>query len=61
MVVSQYEFPEYFISDQDPCFCGYFWDEIISLLDITLTFSMTLHLQTDGIAEEKNYTMEQRL
>ena len=36
MVVSQYGLLEYIINGGDPCFCGYFWDESISLLNMTL-------------------------
>ena len=58
MVVSQHGLLECITSDYDPCFCGHFWDELISLLDMTLTFSMALHPQTDGMAEVMNHTME---
>ena len=57
-VVSQHRLPECIISDYDPCFYGHFWDELISLLDITLIFSMALHPQTDGMAGVVNYTIE---
>ena len=46
------------MSNRDPHFRGYFWEELMSLLDMTLTFSMALHPQTDGMAEVKNHTME---
>ena len=58
MVVSQHGLPECITSDHDPCFCGHFWEELMSLLDMTLTFSMALHPQTDGMAEVTNCTME---
>ena len=58
MVVSQHGFPECITSDHDPRFCGHFWEELMSLLDITLTFSTASHPQTDGIAEVMNHTME---
>ena len=58
MVVSQHGLPEYIMSDRDPRFCGHFWEDLMSLLDITLTFSMALHPQTDGMAEVTNRTME---
>ena len=51
MVVSQHRLPECITSHCDPCFCGYFWDELMSFLDMTLIFSMVLHPQTDGMAE----------
>ena len=46
------------MSDHDPHFYSHFWDKLISLLDMTLTFSMALHLQTDEIAEVTNHTIE---
>ena len=46
------------MSNRDPCFCGHFWEESISLLDMTRTFSMALHFQTDGMVEVMNCTME---
>ena len=58
MVVSQHRLPECIISDCDPHFCGHFWDKSMSLLDMTLTFSIALHPQTDGMAEVTNHTME---
>ena len=61
IVASQHRLPEYITSDYDPHFHGHFWDELISLLDMKLTFIIALHPQTDGIAQEKNYTMEQLL
>ena len=57
-VVSQHGFPECIMSDRDPRFHGHFWEELMSLLDMTLTFSMALHPQTDGMAEVTNRTME---
>ena len=60
-VVSQYGLPECIMSDHDCQFCGHFWDELMSLLDMTLTFSIASHPQTNGIAEVMNYTMEQLL
>ena len=58
MVVSQHGLPVYIMSNCDPCFCGHFWEELISLLDMTLTFSMILHPQTSRMAEVTNHTME---
>ena len=58
MVVGQHRLLECITSDCDPEFCGHFWDELISLLDITLTFSIAWHPQTDGIAELINHTIE---
>ena len=58
MVVSQHGLPECITSDHDPCFCGHFWEELMSLLDMTLVFNMALHSQTDGMAEVTNYSME---
>ena len=43
MVVNQHGLPECIISDYDPHFYNYFWDELISLLDRTLTLSMALY------------------
>ena len=58
MVVSQHGLPECITSNHDPRFCGHFWEELMSLLDMTLTFSMASHPQTDGMAEVTNHTME---
>ena len=58
MIVSQHGLPDCTMNDHDPHFCGHFWDESMSLLDTTLTFSMTPHPKTDGIAEVTNHTME---
>ena len=38
MVISQYKLPECIMSDHDPHFHGYFCDELMSFLDVTLTF-----------------------
>ena len=57
-VVSQHGIPECIMSDYDPHFHGHFWEELMSLLDIILTFSMALCPQTDGMAEVTNHTME---
>ena len=57
-VVGQYGLPECITNHCDPRFCGLFWDELISLLDMTLTFSMALHPQTDRIAEVMKHTIE---
>ena len=35
-MVSQYRLSESIMSDYDPYFCGHFWDELTSFLDITL-------------------------
>ena len=43
-VVSQHGLPEYIMSDCNPYFYGHFWDELMYLLDVILTFSMALHL-----------------
>ena len=58
MVVGQHGLLECIISDHDPHFFGHFWDELISLLDMTITFSIALHPQTDEIAEVINHTIE---
>ena len=58
MVVSQHGLPECITSDHDPHFRGHFWEELMSLLDMMLTFSMASHPQTDGMAEVTNHTME---
>ena len=36
------------MSNHDSRFGGHLWDELISLLDITLIFNMASHPQTDG-------------
>ena len=58
MVISQYGLPECIMSDHDPCFHGLFWEKIMSLLDMTLAFSMALQPQTDRMADITNHTME---
>ena len=58
MVDSQHGLSECIMSKYDPHFCNHFWDELISLLDKTLTFSMALHPQTDRMPEIMNYSME---
>ena len=58
IVVSQYSLPECIMSNHDPHFVGHFWEELRSLLDITLKFSIASHTQTGGIAEVMNQTME---
>ena len=58
IVVSQHRLPECIMSDHDPRFRGHFWEELMSLLDTTLTFSTASHPQTDGMAEVTNRTME---
>ena len=60
-VVSQHSLPECTISNHDPHFCGHFWDELLFLLDITLTLNTALHPQADGMAEATNYTIKQLL
>ena len=49
------------MSDHNPQFCGHSSDDLMSLLNMTLTFSIISHPQTDGIAEVTNYTIEQLL
>ena len=61
IVVSQHELPDCIISDYIAHFCGHFWDDLMSLLDRALIFTMVLHPQTNGIAEVTNYTMKQPL
>ena len=58
-VVSQHRLPECIVSN--PHFHGNFLDELISLRDMTLIFSMAWQLQTDGMAEVMNHAMEKRL
>ena len=58
IVVSQHGLLECNTNNYDPCFCGHFWEESMSLLDMTLTFTMTLQPQTDGMAEVANHNME---
>ena len=58
MVVSQHVLPECIRSDHDHHFYGHFWDELMSLMDMTLTFSMASHPESDGMAEFMNHTME---
>ena len=40
MVVSQHQLPKYIVSNHDTHFHGHFWDELFSLLDLKLTFSI---------------------
>ena len=58
MVVSQHGLPECITRDHDPRFCGHFWEELMSLLDMILKFSMASHPQTDRMAEVTNRTIE---
>ena len=58
IVVSQHGLPEGITSDHDPRFHGHFWDELMSLVDTILIFSMASHLQTDRVAGVTNYNME---
>ena len=44
MVVRQHRLPEYIMINHNPYFHGHFWDELISLLNTILRFSMALHL-----------------
>ena len=39
---------ECIMSDHDPQFCGPFWDELMALLDTTLTFATAFKLLTTG-------------
>ena len=57
-VVSQHGLSECIMSNHDPRFHGHFWEELMSLLDMTLAFSTASHPQTDGMAEVSNRTME---
>ena len=43
MVVSQHGLQDCIIIDYDTQFLGHFWDELMSLLDTTLTFGMALY------------------
>ena len=61
MVVSQHGLPECIKSDCDSHFFGHFWEELMSVLDMTLTLSMASHPQTNRIAEVMNHTMEKLL
>ena len=61
IVVSQHRLLECIISDHDPHFHGHFCDELVFLLDITLTFRMVFHPQTNGMAKVINHTIEQLL
>ena len=47
IVVSQHGLPECIPSNHAPFFGGHFWDELMALLDTTLTYNMALHPQTD--------------
>ena len=58
MVVRQFKLLENIMSDHDPHFYSYFWNKLISLLDMTLTFSIALHPQTDEITEATNHSIE---
>ena len=61
IVVSQYGLLDCIMSDHDFYFCSHFWDELVSLLDTALIFSLALCSRTNGIAELTNCTMEQLL
>ena len=61
MVVIQYGLPKCITSNHDPQFCGLFWDDLMSLLNTALIFSMATHPQTDGMAEVTSHAIEQLL
>ena len=46
------------MSDYDPCFHGHLWDELMSLLDTTITLSIALYPQTMEITEVMNHIIE---
>ena len=42
-MVSQHSLSKWNTSDYNPQICGYFWDELISLVDTEFTFSIASH------------------
>ena len=57
-IVSHHRLSNCTTSNHKPSFCAHFWDKLMSLLDITLTFSMASHPQIDRMAKVTNYTIE---
>ena len=57
-MVSQQGLPEYITNNHDPSFCGHFGNKLVSLLDITITFSSALQPQSNVMAKVANCTME---
>ena len=57
IVVSQHGLPDCIMSDHYPCSFGHFWDKVMSLVDMTLTFSIVSH-QTNRMAEVTNHTTD---
>ena len=54
IVVSYHKLPECIMSDCGPHFHGHFWEELMSFLDMMLTFSMVSQPQIDGMDEVTN-------
>ena len=54
MVASQHRLLEYIMNNDDPHFCSHFWDDLMSLLNMKLIFSIASHPQTNRIAEVMN-------
>ena len=61
MVASKHILLDYITNGYNPRFCSDFWDELMSLLDMTLTFSTTMDLLTDRMDEVTNCTMKKLL
>ena len=57
-IASWHGLPECITGDCEPQFYGYFWVELMSLLDTSLTFSMVLYPQIDKMAEVINHTIK---
>ena len=50
--------PKAIISDRDPKFRSELWKELFKLLEVELLISTAYHLQTDGLSERTNQSVE---
>ncbi|KZV16853.1 hypothetical protein F511_09784 [Dorcoceras hygrometricum] len=57
-VVKYWGVPGNIVSDRDPRFTGKFWTELFKLLGSHLSFSTSMHPQTDGQTERVNALLE---
>jgi hypothetical protein len=53
-----YGVPKVIVSDGDPRFVGKFWQSFMRKLNNKLNMSTARHLQTDGLTERVNETMQ---
>ncbi|KZV45519.1 hypothetical protein F511_26680 [Dorcoceras hygrometricum] len=57
-VVKYWGVPGNIVSDRDPRFTGKFWTDLFKLLGSHLSFSTSMHPQTDGQSERVNSLLE---